>query len=456
MCGLVGCAGPITAKHEKVFKDMLIFDSVRGAHSTGVAVVRRHVEEVMLAKQVGNPYELMDTPKFEALFRGINKVVIGHNRWATQGKVNKFNAHPYEFDSVVGAHNGTLLNRHTLFEYGLHDVDSQNLYHHLDKRGLKDLLTKLDGAWALTWYNKDEDTLNFLRNRERPLHLAVSEDSVLFWASEPWMLEAAMWRNNMKHDEIYELPVDKHMVFTFDGNGKLEKPHLFNAPSTVVKTVFNNYNNHQGPKGNGVGATNTTPVQSGGKVIDMVKKQEDEAKKPPVVTQNTSAQHPGLKPYLLGQKVSLTVGQLDTDSSGNLFYECFDVKNIHLKIRLYKKRGDVMALVGKQIEAEMHQFMYSDRKGLYYKVEHGTVRLAKPDPEVQEVEVEEVADEGRYFQDARGRLIPKEDWETKYGVCAYCTGFVNPEQAFRFTTEGEALCHVCAEDPIVHQYVNLK
>ena len=39
MCGLVGMAGDILQKHEEMFKEMLIYDSIRGFHSTGVAFI---------------------------------------------------------------------------------------------------------------------------------------------------------------------------------------------------------------------------------------------------------------------------------------------------------------------------------------------------------------------------------------------------------------------------------
>src|SRR3546814_8848521 len=33
---------------------------------------------------------------------------VGHNRFATKGKVNDLNAHPFHYGNIVGAHNGTL------------------------------------------------------------------------------------------------------------------------------------------------------------------------------------------------------------------------------------------------------------------------------------------------------------------------------------------------------------
>src|SRR5690606_8536689 len=111
MCGLVGVAGNITSVSDKIFRTLLILDTVRGEHSTGVAAVRRNTEEVYLAKQLGNPFELFNDKRYDTAINSINKVIIGHNRFATRGAVNKANAHPFENDLVVGAHNGTLDNK---------------------------------------------------------------------------------------------------------------------------------------------------------------------------------------------------------------------------------------------------------------------------------------------------------------------------------------------------------
>lgn len=473
MCGLVGCAGPINGKHEKAFKQLLIIDSLRGAHSTGVAAVRKWDSHVTVAKKVGNPYELLDSVKFEEIFKTINKVLIGHNRWATQGKVNSANAHPYEFESLVGAHNGTLNNRSDLFEWNTHDVDSYNLYHHMEEKGLRDLMTKVRGAWALTWYDKDLDSINFLRNDQRPLWLAVTDDNVLFWASEPWMLEGVLWREGIKHAALEQIPVDQHIVFNIDDKGHLGKPHISPCASTAKVPAYTTYPVNNGgntpPKTSGVVVTqnkSVTPtanvVQTTAKVIDF--KAEDKDSKNTGVVPGSTTSKLGREPYKQGVPITLTVGQTDFDASGNQFYECFDVKAMDRKIRLYIKREDVFPLTGKLIEAEMHLFAFSDRKGIYYKVEHGTVKLigASDQPEIEEIGSEEEEETpfgdsaGKYFMDARGKNIPKADWIAKHGTCAACTGFVDPESSHRFSTEGDSICHECSVDPIVKSYVNLR
>ena len=55
MCGIVSVFGSVAIAHEKMFKDMLVFDQVRGHHSTGVAAVAKNNPNPDVAKVVGVP-----------------------------------------------------------------------------------------------------------------------------------------------------------------------------------------------------------------------------------------------------------------------------------------------------------------------------------------------------------------------------------------------------------------
>ncbi len=86
--------GKITKNEKKMFRTLLIMDTVRGEHSTGVVIVNdKGVPSIF--KQVGNPYELFDSMKYNSGINGVCSALIGHNRYATKGAVNKVNAHPF-------------------------------------------------------------------------------------------------------------------------------------------------------------------------------------------------------------------------------------------------------------------------------------------------------------------------------------------------------------------------
>ena len=95
----------------------------------------------------------------------------------------KENAHPFEFSHIIGAHNGSLNSQYNLFEQDKYDVDSQAAFSELNQNGVTSLWGKLNGAADLTWIDKRDNTVHFLRNKERPLWFATANKGrTLIWA----------------------------------------------------------------------------------------------------------------------------------------------------------------------------------------------------------------------------------------------------------------------------------
>ena len=209
MCGIVGVAGgSLTHKDEEVLRELLIIDSLRGKDSTGIAVLRAN-KTVDVYKKAMNPYDFMIVATQQGAFTGVNRMFIGHNRHATRGAVNNVNAHPFDFEKVVGVHNGTLLSHADLPGHGKFSVDSEVLYHGINELGFLPAMERVNGAYALVWYDKAEETLNMARNTERTLYFCMSKDhSKLYWASEAAMLDLVFERNKIDTDEIYSLTPD--------------------------------------------------------------------------------------------------------------------------------------------------------------------------------------------------------------------------------------------------------
>lgn len=217
MCGLVGIAGNLNLEDEATMKRLLIFDYFRGPDSTGFAAIRKD-NSVKMAKLASHPIDLFDMKAFCVALTGYtSKAFIGHNRYATIGKVNALNAHPFEYGHIVGAHNGTLdmaswkrLNDSNGEET---TVDSAAIFLSISKIGVEEtvkLLTKgktsKEGAWALVWFDSSDNTINFLRNAHRPLWVSLSKDKKkIFWASESDMIAAAVGMG----PKDYELWSDK-------------------------------------------------------------------------------------------------------------------------------------------------------------------------------------------------------------------------------------------------------
>ncbi len=235
MCGLVGVAGKSTGAIDKMFRTLLILDTVRGEHSTGVLLVDAH-GDTSIHKAVGSPYELFDSRKYHADLIFANNVMMGHNRYATKGIINKRNAHPFEHDHIIGAHNGTLTTQHLLDDHKEYAVDSDNVFHHMSLNGLEDTVSKLGGAFALSWYDSIEGTINFIRNDVRPLYFCYGEDfKSVMWASEQWMLLVAADKAGVKIGAIEEVPVFTHHSLVIPNMATSKYPILGHFTTKEVK-----------------------------------------------------------------------------------------------------------------------------------------------------------------------------------------------------------------------------
>jgi len=242
MCGHVGIAGKLEHKDEAVFKRMLMYDYFRGPDSTGMVSFKDTDKTFRTAKIASHPLDLFEMKRFtEALSYYTSSVFLGHNRAATRGVVNNANAHPFTCDHISGAHNGTL----TVSSYNdLQDAigektgtDSEAIFIAIARLGIDETVKLLQGAWALVWIDKNEGTLNFLRNDQRPFWFGYSDKlNKVYWASEFWMITAALqssssplFKNEKGHSYFQTLP-DWHYKLGLDelkaGGTERPKPRV--------------------------------------------------------------------------------------------------------------------------------------------------------------------------------------------------------------------------------------
>ena len=224
MCGIVGCAGNLVIAHERMFNDLLIMNQLRGFDSVGLCHVGFGNQPTVI-KSLMNPASFVRTKDYKETFRGVARVLIGHNRAATLGKVVADNAHPFTHGDITGVHNGTLIAQHLLEDHIRFDVDSDNIFHHLSKKGVEDMWGHLAGAAALVWWDEKKSTINFLRNKERPLFYTFNkEKNIIFWASEYHMLFAAAYRNEVTLiDPVMEAATNTHYSIFIPPTGHREK-----------------------------------------------------------------------------------------------------------------------------------------------------------------------------------------------------------------------------------------
>lgn len=202
MCGLTGMIDTsrtgFMQKDLDLFKGLLYINSLRGTSSTGIFGVNDS-KQADIYKVLGTPYKLFEWGLgHEFLDRMIHKywAVFGHGRFPTIGNTVIGNAHPFEHRHITLMHNGTIKNHEKLNEEFNKKflVDSELICWMISEIGIRETVKKIDGAYALIYFDSKEDSVNIIRNYERPLWIGKnsfndravfgSEKHYIKWADE--------------------------------------------------------------------------------------------------------------------------------------------------------------------------------------------------------------------------------------------------------------------------------
>lgn len=203
MCGIVGLitgfSNGFSNDETKVFRDMLLIDTLRGFDSTGVFGVDYdgNVEVLKEASNGASFIQTFDYKAFDSWLCQRGMYAVGHNRAATRGSITDKNAHPFVIeDNIVLVQNGTYKGDHS--HHKATEVDTEAVAHVIhDEPDLEKALQKIDAAYALVWYNVKDKTLNIIRNEERPMYIAYTKQNAIVFASEMETILAACSRNGV-------------------------------------------------------------------------------------------------------------------------------------------------------------------------------------------------------------------------------------------------------------------
>lgn len=260
MCGLVFAGSNTMGTRDVDFFERLLYcDIIRGDHSTGVFAGYHHFAgepyEIRIRKAAvpadvfirASRKELGRGDSKESLWEEVKvdkrknpanntltvtkhpKFLVGHNRYATMGEIVDSNAHPFQHGAVTLVHNGTLNNQSLLPDHTRFKVDSENVAHAINVEGIEETIKKLNGAYTLIWHDARDNTLNFLRNKDRPFHFAETTTGDWFGASEEdmlmWLMERPKGPTPKRH---FEAEVGVQYVFDVSNGGfkfKEERKH---------------------------------------------------------------------------------------------------------------------------------------------------------------------------------------------------------------------------------------
>lgn len=221
MCGLVGMIFNSTngclSSDAQVFEELLYLDALRGEDSTGIAALY-NTGEMQIVKDACEANFFRYSDEFKQVKKDLvskGKIILGHNRKKTIGKITSETAHPFLInDRYAFTHNGTLIEHKKLADT---EVDSEALGIHLtacngNLEKLETALADVQGAYACAWIDQTKEVAYLLRNAERPLYLAKTTLGYVY-ASESGMIYAICGRNRIKVDSIEV--VDAETLYTF-------------------------------------------------------------------------------------------------------------------------------------------------------------------------------------------------------------------------------------------------
>ncbi len=238
MCGIIIMMSNSKMKgavdRGKAFTQGIIVDTFRGQHSTGLDYVDYSGNAEVYKKPVPG-YDFVHLPKYQEIIRDPEDYpfLIAHNRYATQGKINTANAHPFQHGAITGVHNGSLFAYRNLAIDEHFGTDSEYIIHALAYNNTEDVLKEIDGAFTLVWHDSLDNTLHVIRNSERPFYIAHIKDSeTVFGASELEMLDLICYRNNLVIEESYQIKENCEFIFSVDD---------LHNPKTIEREVLPYY-----------------------------------------------------------------------------------------------------------------------------------------------------------------------------------------------------------------------
>ena len=219
-CGLIGYSGVSDYNVDKLKFIMLLNSIDRGGDATGFYNTKQQVIKAAENAKVFIPKTHITK----------NDNFIGHVRAKTVGVNTDNNAHPFKYDTVVLAHNGTLQNHYNLLnKYQLEikdfNVDSQclagmldvsmsnNPYDNYDPLEYFKPITEIIGAAALLFKDRRDENLGrtsrlfAYRNSERPLCYGFDENNNMYISSIEGPLEALELNSitSFKENVVYEI-----------------------------------------------------------------------------------------------------------------------------------------------------------------------------------------------------------------------------------------------------------
>ena len=251
MCGIIGI-NSLTPVAERIIAGLQRLE-YRGYDSAGLAVIDDS-GALVRCRAAGKLAALL-TQYQQAPIEG--HIGIGHTRWATHGLASDANAHPHGTDTIAVVHNGIIENFPALkaeLNAQNHQLDWESetdtevivhLFAHLlaqcrdPAAAMQQLLTKLEGAFALAILLKDHHQLMLVARRGSPLAIAYGQNETLV-GSDAMALAGLTSQVCYLNDGEWAV-LEKQKIHLFDANNTLVNPVWHTMPQTQKRFQKGNY-----------------------------------------------------------------------------------------------------------------------------------------------------------------------------------------------------------------------
>lgn len=214
-CGIIAFSGNTNFNEDKI-KSLFLFNASRGMDACGMYNNGELTKSTQPILSVISNWNFIPEQRF-----------LGHTRKATSAYKEIKHAHPFEFENIIGVHNGMISNQWNISQsYGLNysqiDTDSEILIHALNST--YDVLKEIEGYASVVFYNKQNPNTIFCfrKNDDRPLWRGKTEEG-MYISSMKESLEFIKCTNieEFKTETLYEI-VDGKIINTKKLKKKVE------------------------------------------------------------------------------------------------------------------------------------------------------------------------------------------------------------------------------------------